>query len=91
MMIVMTKHASGGHSHFYGHSLGESCLYKQLGGTKAKFCCVDQQVNGSVGGKIMQTFSYGGNASVPPARTCQAQLDFCSFNEIFILNRQLNI
>ena len=44
---------------------GKTCLYKHFGGIKAIFCYVNHKVKYSAGDKIMQSFSFGGNAPCP--------------------------
>ena len=44
---------------------GKTYLYKHFGRVKALFYFINLQVNGSVGGRIMQFLSFGGNAPVP--------------------------
>ena len=47
---------------------GKTCLYIYFLGAKALFCYENLHVNDSVGGKIIQYFSFGGIAPLFPCR-----------------------
>ena len=55
---------------------GKNPLYNHSRGTKALFCCVNLQVNNSVGGKTMQKSLFGSIAAVPPPGMCVQWLAF---------------